>query len=159
MTIKNHIYHFTSDWNINATPALAELAIHNVPEWKLWWRDLVYVNIVRETPSYIGSEFEAAWRSAVGYTLHMSIVITSFEAGKSIGFDATGDLQGSGTWQFTSAQHGTTAMHITWNVATTKPWMNTLAPLLKPLFTLNHHILMRRAETSLNKYLPERTAE
>ena len=31
---------------------------------------------------------------------------------------------------------------IYWNVRTTKPWMNLLAPLARPLFKWNHDVVM-----------------
>lgn len=156
MTITRQSYHFVSNWTVHAQLIEAEKVIHNVPTWRLWWRDLKSVNVIRETPNYVGSEFEGVWGSASGYKLHMHIVITAFEAGKSIAFDATGDLDGGGTWQFeTNGQN--TSMRIVWDVATTKTWMNIGAPILRPIFEYNHSLLMRRAEVSLNEYLDQRS--
>ena len=36
-----------------------------------------------------------------------------------------------------------TAVVYEWNVSTTKPWMNLLAPIARPLFAWNHDWVMR----------------
>ena len=50
---------------------------------------------------------------------------------------------GSGAGASTS-RTGVTAVLYEWNVATTKPWMNRLAPLLRPAFEWNHDWVMAR---------------
>jgi hypothetical protein len=56
--------------------------------------------------------------------------------------DATGALTGTGYWRLFE-QDGVTAVTYEWNVRTTKPWMNLLAPVAKPVFEYNHHVVMR----------------
>lgn len=38
---------------------------------------------------------------------------------------------------------GGTVLRHTWSVATTKRWMNALAPIARPVFTWNHDMVMR----------------
>lgn len=56
--------------------------------------------------------------------------------------EAVGELQGTGRWTFSEAG-GLTAVRYDWNVSTTKPWMNLLAPLARPVFKWNHDVVMR----------------
>ena len=42
-----------------------------------------------------------------------------------------------------------TAVVYEWNVHTTKPWMNAMAPLAAPVFALNHDWVMRNGGKGL----------
>ena len=52
-----------------------------------------------------------------------------------------------------ASQEGVTAVLYEWNVATTKPWMNRLAPLLRPAFEWNHDWVMARGGEGISKLL------
>ena len=54
---------------------------------------------------------------------------------------ASGELQGTGRWRLFE-QDGVTAVLYEWNVSTTKPWMNLLAPVARPVFAWNHDVVM-----------------
>jgi hypothetical protein len=55
---------------------------------------------------------------------------------------AEGELAGIGRWRlFEDA--GVTAVVYEWNVRTTKPWMNMLGPVARPVFAWNHDVVMR----------------
>jgi hypothetical protein len=62
--------------------------------------------------------------------------------------DAWGELEGTGRWRLFE-QAGVTAVLYQWNVATTKPWMNALAPALRPAFRWNHDWVMRNGGAGL----------
>ena len=51
--------------------------------------------------------------------------------------------RGVGRWRLYE-QDGITAVLYEWNVATSKAWMNLLAPLLRPVFEWNHDWVMAR---------------
>ena len=55
---------------------------------------------------------------------------------------AAGDLDGVGLWRLFE-QDGVTAVLYDWDVTSTKRWMNTLAPLARPVFDYNHDVVMR----------------
>jgi hypothetical protein len=40
-----------------------------------------------------------------------------------------------------------------WNVATTKAWMNAMAPLLRPVFEWNHNWVMRNGGVGVAELL------
>ena len=46
-----------------------------------------------------------------------------------------------------------TAVVYEWNVSTTKPWMNLLAPIARPLFAWNHDWVMRNGGEGLAQLL------
>jgi len=65
---------------------------------------------------------------------------------------STGELEGEGRWRL-SEEDGITTVRYEWDVSTTKPWMNLLAPLLKPAFAWNHDVVMRQGGDGLRKLL------
>jgi hypothetical protein len=56
--------------------------------------------------------------------------------------EADGDLRGSGTWRLFE-QDRITAVVYEWTVDTTRPWMNALRPIARPVFEYNHDLVMR----------------
>jgi hypothetical protein len=54
---------------------------------------------------------------------------------------ARGELDGSGVWNLSKDGEYTTARY-DWQVDTTKPWMNLITPIARPLFKWNHDIVM-----------------
>jgi len=61
---------------------------------------------------------------------------------------AVGGLDGIGRWRLFE-DDGVTAVLYEWNVATTKAWMNLLAPLARPIFEWNHDWVMARGAEGL----------
>ena len=55
--------------------------------------------------------------------------------------EAIGELTGKGRRQL-SADGDVTTVRYDWNVSTTKPWMNLLAPVARPVFKWNHDVVM-----------------
>ena len=43
-----------------------------------------------------------------------------------------------------------------WNVATTKPWMNLVAPIARPIFAHNHDVVMGWGGEGLARLLGSR---
>ena len=67
---------------------------------------------------------------------------------------AVGALVGEGRWRLFEGQG--TAVTYEWNVATTRPWMNALAPAGRPLFAWNHDAIMREGGWGLARHLDAR---
>jgi hypothetical protein len=52
-----------------------------------------------------------------------------------------------------------TTVKDTWEVRTTKGWMNLLAPIARPIFAWNHAASMRQGDEALAKLLRARLVE
>ena len=65
---------------------------------------------------------------------------------------AVGELSGTGTWRLFEAD-GLTAVVYDWDVSTSKPWMNLLAPLARPVFEWNHDWVMARGAEGIARLL------
>jgi hypothetical protein len=83
------------------------------------------------------------WRSFLPYRVEFEIETTRVERPTLLEGRASGELAGVGRWRLYE-QDGVTAVLYEWDVRTTKPWMNRLAPLLRPAFEWNHDWVMAR---------------
>jgi len=88
-----------------------------------------------------GSAVSIRVRSQIPYTLSFLTTITRVEPPHLLELRSEGDLVGTGRWSLEQAGDVTTVRY-RWEVATTRPWMNLLAPVLRPLFVWNHDLIM-----------------
>src|SRR5262245_57677749 len=89
------------------------------------------------------------------YRLEFFVRTTKVEKPHLLEGDASGELAGTGRWRLFE-RAGVTAVLYEWNVHTTRPWMNTLAPLARPLFAVNHDYVMRNGARGLSRLLGAR---
>jgi hypothetical protein len=90
----------------------------------------------------VGSLGRYVWKSRLPYRLEFDTRITRVERPHMMEGQATGELAGTGRWQLFE-EEGVTAAVYDWNVRTTGPLMNLLAPLARPVFKWNHDVVMR----------------
>ena len=90
----------------------------------------------------VGSRYRVAWRSRIPYELQFDFTVESVDPPCCMVGRADGDLAGQGRWRLFE-QDGVTAVLYEWDVGTTKPWMNVIGPLARPLFEHNHDLVMR----------------
>jgi hypothetical protein len=83
-----------------------------------------------------------AWRSRIPYELEFEFTVRDLDEPRSMRGEATGELAGTGHWRLFE-QDGVTAVTYEWNVHTTRPWMNVIAPVAQPVFRYNHDVVMR----------------
>jgi uncharacterized protein YndB with AHSA1/START domain len=146
-------YVFSTVWHIDAPAQVVSEALIREADWTTWWQGLEQANVQNHRLGE-GSVVATTWRSQAGYRLHFTLTITTFRPGDYIAFTATGDLEGDGDFILEPDGDATT-ITIDWRVHTTKVWMNVLAPLLRPLFSRNHNLLMRAGEKGLKAYVAD----
>jgi hypothetical protein len=100
----------------------------------------------------VGSRRRYVWRSKLPYTLAFDMETTVVEPMSRLEGRASGELEGTGDWEFSEADGVTTARY-TWQVRTTQRWMNLLAPLLRPAFAWNHDYVMKSGAEGLARLL------
>ena len=93
----------------------------------------------------VGQVGRYTWRSKLPYDLEFEMTTTQGrQAAPARGRGARASWPGSGAGACSSrTARAVTAVVYEWNVSTTKPWMNLLAPLARPLFAWNHDWVMR----------------
>jgi uncharacterized protein YndB with AHSA1/START domain len=142
-------YSFLTTWLLDAPVEPVWDAIYDCERWPEWWRGVTRVEAVTErVDGGVGQVFDIAWRSFIPYELEFRIVVTRVEHLHVMEGQATGDLAGHGRWRLFHAG-GTTAATYEWNVRTTKPWMNLVAPVARPVFHWNHDWVMAQGGRGL----------
>ena len=111
--------------------------------WPQWWRGVQRVaELDGGDGERVGSRYRVAWRSRIPYELEFDFTVESVDPPCCMVGRASGDLAGQGRWRLFE-QDGVTAVLYEWDVRTTKPWMNVVGPLARPLFERNHDLVMR----------------
>jgi hypothetical protein len=151
--MQNNYYKFITTWKIKASINDVWYAIYRSEEWPKWWKGVQQVKVIRENDEQgINGIREYTWRSLLPYTLSFTMELIDkkdFDFLKGIAF---GELEGNGTWYFKEENNMVTVQY-NWDVKTNKSWMNYFAFILKPMFKLNHDIVMKRGADGLAKKL------
>ena len=151
--MQNNYYKFITNWQIKAPLNDVWFAIYESAEWPKWWKGVQAVTVIKENDaSGINGIRRYTWKSALPYTLSFNMQLTEKQDFTSLKGIAFGELEGDGTWHL-SHDNGVTKVQYNWNVKTNKAWMNYLAFILKPLFKLNHDIVMKWGAECLAKKL------
>ncbi len=142
-------YSFLTTWLLEAPRAPVWEAVHDQASWPEWWRGVERAEQVTPgTEGDVGTVSRMVWKSLLPYRVEFEVTTTRVEPEHLLEGRVAGDLEGVGRWRFYE-QDGVTAVLYEWNVATTKPWMNRLAPLLRGVFEWNHDWVMARGGEGL----------
>ena len=137
-------YSFLTVWELrNTSLEEAWKTIKAVEDWPQWWKGVEQVKTRKEGDADgIGKVSTFTFKSALPYRLTFDSELVQLEKYRMMKGKATGELEGTGTWFF---QMKDDIVHIEyhWQVRTTRPWMNFLAPVLKPAFKWNHDTVMQ----------------
>lgn len=140
-------YRFRSVWNLPARPDAVFTVLERAEEYPLWWRQ------VREVTRIDDHSGRARFRSALPYDL----VVTAREvrhdpANGVLEIAMSGDLDGWVRWTVVAADGGTRALYEQ-EVEVRRALMRLLAVPARPVFRLNHALMMRAGERGLIRYL------
>ena len=146
-------YRFLTTWVLDAERERAWEAIHASEEWPRWWRGVErVVELEPGDDEGVGQLARYTWKSKLPYELAFDMRTTRVERPHLMEGQASGELAGIGRWRLYD-EAGTTAVLYEWNVSTTKPWMNLLAPVARPVFAWNHDWVMGNGGEGLARLL------
>jgi uncharacterized protein YndB with AHSA1/START domain len=146
-------YRFLTTWLIGAPRDDVFQAIWDSERWPSWWRGVESVVKLEEGDEEgVGSLGRYVWKSRLPYRLEFDMRTTKVDRPRSMEGAATGELAGTGRWRLFE-EDGVTAALYEWDVGTTAPWMNRLAPLARPIFAWNHDVVMRWGAEGLSRLL------
>jgi hypothetical protein len=152
-------YRLISLWLIEAPLHEVYDAVFKSLHWPSWWRGAECVEQLDPgNADGIGSVRRYTWESRLFYKLSFAARTTRIEPLVALEAEVSGDLQGTGLWHF-SHDCGVTTVCYRWQVQTTKHWMNVLAPVARPLFEKNHHVLMQNGAEGLARLLDARLVQ
>jgi uncharacterized protein YndB with AHSA1/START domain len=148
-------YSFVTRWHVAAPIDSVFDAILRVERWPQWWRGVEEVaELERGGADRVGSLWRYTWKSQLPYRLRFLMRLTRVEPPVALEGSALGELAGEGLWRLFREDSGTLVRY-EWNVVTTNPWMNALAPLARPVFAWNHDVVMRWGGEGLARLLAE----
>jgi uncharacterized protein YndB with AHSA1/START domain len=137
------LYHFTTEMRIGAAPEQVWQALEDPTTWPAWWRWLRRAEVLDPgRPDGVGLRYRLEFRTALPYTLAFESETVRIAPPSLWESRVTGELAGTGLWEVAERDAGS-VVRCTWIVATTKRWMNLLAPVARPAFNWNHHVIMR----------------
>lgn len=148
-------YSFLTTWALAAPIEGVWGAIYDTERWPSWWRG---VRVAEQLDAGdgsrdgVGSVHRYVWRSRLPYDIEFRMRTTRVEAPFLLEGEADGNLRGTGRWRLWRGA-GATAVTYEWDVETTIPWMNAVAPLGRPIFHWSHDVVMRRGGEGLARLL------
>jgi uncharacterized protein YndB with AHSA1/START domain len=146
-------YSFLTTWLLEAPRDAVWAAIHDEERWPEWWRGVEVAEELRPGDAEgVGSISRMVWKSWLPYRVEFEVLTTRVDYPDLMEGRASGELEGVGRWRLYE-QGGVTAVIYQWNVATTRPWMNAMAPALRPVFEWNHDWVMRQGGEGLARLL------
>ena len=148
-------YAFVTVWRIEAPIERVYEAIFDSLAWPSWW-DAVTAAQQRALgdAAGIGAVSRFTFRGRLPYVLRFDMRVDRVERPTVLSGVASGELEGRGLWTL-KPDGQATLVRYDWQIRTTKPWMNVLAPLpfVRDVFELNHDYVMRRGLVGLRRLL------
>jgi uncharacterized protein YndB with AHSA1/START domain len=146
-------YHYVSTWQLQAPIERVWAALNDLEHLPTWYTG---VQEARElTPGDaqgVGRRVRYVIKGRLPLRLAFEATTTRSVAPRDQELQAEGELAGTGRWSL-DQQGEVTTVRYRWDVRTTRPWMNLLAPLARPLFTWNSKGVMLQAGKGLARFL------
>ncbi len=145
-------YEFLTTWCLEAPRERVWDAIWDSERWPQWWRGVVAARTISQgDQGGVGQVGRYTWRSRLPYDLEFEMATTKVARPSLLEGEASGELAGIGRWRLfeQDGEVPVTAVIYEWSVSTTKPWMNLLAPIARPVFAWNHDWVMRNGGDGL----------
>jgi len=137
-------YAFLTTWLLDSPRQPVWDAIYDQGHWPQWWEGVEEAEEIGPgDDNGLGAVSRMVWKSLLPYRVEFEITTTHVERPHLMQADAVGELTGVGRWRLFE-EAGVTAVLYEWNVATTRAWMNLLAPVARPVFEWNHDWVMAR---------------
>lgn len=148
-------YEFLTTWCLDAPIDEVFEVLHDSAEFPRWWKGVQSVEVLEPgDPDGVGELSRYSWRSVLPYTLVFDSRVTRVQRPHLIEGEATGELEGTGTWRLFEGQG--TAVVYDWRVRTTQAWMNFFGPMARPAFSWNHDRVMRQGGYGIAERLDTR---
>ena len=142
----NH-YRFRSRWHLHATPAVVYAALESVDRYPAWWPE---IRTVRQLDDTSGEIVCRAW---LPYQLRFTVrQVRRDPVALVLESSMTGDLEGTSCWTITETADGSEAVFDE-EVVANKALLRRLALVGRPVFKVNHTLMMRHGYRGLADHL------
>jgi hypothetical protein len=145
--VRLNSYRFSDIWCIAAPVRVVFDTVADLAGYPQWWPDVRSVSRIDDDTA------ELICRATLPYrlVLQMRRAEQNEHAGR-LAVHLAGDLEGLLAAQVTRSPAGT-ILDIRQDVVVTKPLLRGLAPVARPLYRLNHAMMMRRGQSGLRARL------
>lgn len=146
-------YHFLTTWDLEAPLEPVWETINNPLELPVWWKYVDQVALLElNRPDGTGGLYLYRWKTALPYTLAFEMRVTRYDPPHLLEGRVVGELEGVGRWELVKMERYTRVTYDWW-VRTKQAWMNLFAPLARPVFSWNHHTVMKEGGQALARHL------
>jgi carbon monoxide dehydrogenase subunit G len=146
-------YHYVSTWQLQAPIQQVWAALNDLEHLPTWYGG---VQQARELASGdaqgVGRRVRYVIKGRLPLRLAFEATTIRSDPPREQELQAEGELAGTGRWSL-DQQGEVTTVRYHWDVRTTRPWMNLLAPLARPLFARNSKGVMLQAGEGLAAFL------
>ncbi|MFN0123458.1 MAG: SRPBCC family protein [Blastocatellia bacterium] len=154
-------YRFVTEWRIAAPREVVYPILKEGRDYPQWWPE-VYLDARHEPsgqPGGLGDRVHLLTKGWLPYKLRWTAQAVRLDFPAEIEIAATGDFAGSGLWRLSpaGADGAETDIRFDWVIRADKPLLRMFSPLLKPVFTWNHHWAMRTGLPNLRAEAERRT--
>lgn len=153
-------YQFTTLWEVPGKPEDIYRLLEQAEELPRWWPS-VYLDVEVINPGQsggVGKIIALYTKGWLPYTLRWKFQVTQTNFPYGFSLQAFGDFVGEGIWTFSPHPPDVCQVKYVWRVRAEKPLLKLFTPLLRPLFSFNHHWAMRKGLESLILELARRKA-
>jgi carbon monoxide dehydrogenase subunit G len=146
-------YHYVSTWQLQAPIEQVWAALNDLEHLPVWYRGVQQAQELTPGDAQgVGRRVRYVIKGRLPLRLAFEATTTRSDPPRDQELQAEGELAGTGRWSLDQQGEVTTARY-RWEVRTTRPWMNLLAPLARPLFTWNSRGVMLQAGEGLARFL------
>jgi uncharacterized protein YndB with AHSA1/START domain len=146
-------YHYISTWQLQAPIERVWAAISQLEQLPAWYPAVQQVQtLTAGDPDGVGTRVRYVLKGRLPMRLAFEATIARVDPPRELELQAEGDLAGRGRWELEQQGEVTTVRYL-WDVQTTRPWMNLVAPVARPLFTWNSKGVMLQAGQGLARHL------
>ncbi len=149
----SEIYHFVTDWRFKAPLQKVWSVVLDIERYPGWWKNFRRVVITRGDGKTVGSVIECEVRGSLPYSLNYALEVVEAEEYRHILLSSAGDLIGTGRWEFSDVDRSTVKAVYCWDVATTNPILNLVAPLARGALARNHERVMANGYAALRPHI------
>jgi hypothetical protein len=144
---KKNYYSFNNCWHIDAPLEQSWNELINYKKWPAWCDALEKIEPLGQIDHLkIGNHIRSVWKGQLPYSIRFDAIIKDIAPYSFLSFNVTGDLRGEGICHFLRSNENT-MINFVWNVFPTKLWMRMSAPFARPLFIVNHDLIIEQAVT------------
>lgn len=146
-------YHFRTEWRFKAPVQRAWAVVLDIRSYPAWWKNFRRISIMRGDGKSVGSVISCEVRGSLPYSLTYALEVLEAVEYRHILLRSTGDLVGTGRWEFAQVDPAISSAVYFWDVATTNPILNLIAPLAKGALARNHEHVMANGYAALRAHV------